>query len=78
MLSANIRNRSEIDQIFSTELRHKTEAILIENKATYQLNLFGGMEHGFSVRGEMKDPKQKFAKEQAFYQAVAWFREYLN
>lgn len=35
------------------------------------------MQHGFSVRGDMSVKVQKFAKEQAFYQAVAWFDEYL-
>lgn len=71
-------NYQENDEIFTKELRQKTETKLAETKATYQINLFGGMEHGFAVRGDMKDPKQKFAKEQAFYQAIAWFREYLN
>lgn len=51
--------------------------MLAEIKATYQITVFGGMSHGFSGRGDMKDPKQKFAKEQAFHQAIAWFREYL-
>lgn len=71
-------NYQGIDEIFTTEQRQETEAKLAQNKATYQINLFGGMEHGFAVRGDMEDPKQKFAKEQAFYQAITWFKEYLN
>jgi dienelactone hydrolase len=69
---------AESDRIFTTELRHQTEAKLAEIKATYQISLFGGMEHGFSMRSNLKDPKQKFAKEQAFHQAVSWFNEYLS
>jgi dienelactone hydrolase len=51
---------------------------LIEIGATFQINLYGGVEHGFAARGDMKNPIHKFAKEQAFMQAVAWFNEYLN
>lgn len=73
-----MQNYLEIDEIFTVGLRRQTEAKLAELKATYQINLFGGVEHGFSVRGDMTDPKQKFAKEQAFHQAIAWFKEHLN
>ncbi|KAG9241789.1 dienelactone hydrolase [Calycina marina] len=68
---------AETDQIFTTELRHKSEEILIKTKLPYQINLFGGTEHGFSVRCNLSIPVQKFAKEKAFLQAVAWFDEYL-
>ncbi|KAJ5232772.1 Hydrolase tropI, partial [Penicillium chermesinum] len=37
----------------------------------------GGVEHGFASRGDMSDPKAKFAKESAFVQAVNWFHAYL-
>jgi hypothetical protein len=29
------------------------------------------------VRADLKDKRKKFAKEQAFFQAVQWFDEYL-
>lgn len=73
-----MQNYPGIDPIFTVEQRQESEAKLAEINATYQINVFGGVEHGFSVRGDMKDPKQKFAKEQAFHQAIAWFKEYLN
>lgn len=73
-----MQNHPEIDEIFTKDLRYQTEAKLTELKATYQINLFGGVEHGFSVRGDMKDPKQKFAKEEAFRNALVWFNQYLN
>ncbi|KAJ5814687.1 hypothetical protein N7474_006464 [Penicillium riverlandense] len=68
---------AEIDQIFTTELRHKSEDILIKGGRPWQLNLFGGVSHGFAVRGDPNDQKQKYAKEQAFCQAVGWFNQHL-
>lgn len=69
---------AETDSIFPTEKRHETEVILKEMKASYQINLYAGVEHGFAVRGDMKDQKQKYAKENAFLQALEWFEEYLK
>jgi len=68
---------AETDSIFPAEKRHKSEEILIAGKKTYQINLFSKVEHGFAVRCDLSDKVQKFAKEQAFLQAVAWFDEHL-
>ncbi|RDL32427.1 uncharacterized protein BP5553_08883 [Venustampulla echinocandica] len=68
---------AETDSIFPTEKRHKSEAILIETKQPYQINLFSGVMHGFSVRGDMSKKIERFAKEQAFYQAVQWLDQWL-
>jgi dienelactone hydrolase len=68
---------AETDQIFGAENRHKTEYILRETKQDYQINLYSGTSHGFAVRGDLKIKQQRFAKEQAFYQAVAWFDHHL-
>ncbi|KAF7713652.1 Dienelactone hydrolase family protein [Penicillium ucsense] len=68
---------AETDSIFTTQLRHESEETLIKTGQPWQINLFGGVAHGFAVRGDLNVKVQKFAKEQAFYQAVAWFREYL-
>jgi dienelactone hydrolase len=68
---------AEIDQIFTTELRHKSEDILIKTGHPWQINLFGGVSHGFAVRGDPNNQTQKFAKEQAFCQAVGWFNQHL-
>lgn len=35
------------------------------------------VQHGFAVRGDPKVKIEKWSKEQAFYQAVAWFDEHL-
>lgn len=68
---------AETDAIFPAEKRHKSEEILIEQKVPYQINLFSGVSHGFAVRGDLKVPQQKWAKEQAFEQAVKWFNFHL-
>jgi dienelactone hydrolase len=43
----------------------------------YQINLFSGVEHGFAVRADITEPRIRFAKESAFLQSVAWFKQYL-
>ena len=49
------------------------EAALLETGLEYTVTLYGGTQHGFGVRANISDPKQKFGKEQAFHQAVTWF-----
>lgn len=66
------------DFVFTTAKRHESEEILDKKDVPYQINLYADVEHGFSVRCDMSKPRQKFAKEQAFSQAVAWFDEYLK
>jgi len=68
---------AETDEIFPMGKRHKSEQILKDGKKAYQINLFSGVEHGFSVRGDLSDKTQVFAKEQAFLQAVNWFNLHL-
>lgn len=68
---------AETDEIFPTEKRHRSEEILKETGQPYQLNLFSGVNHGFAMRGDMSVKVERFAKEQAFLQAVTWFNEYL-
>ncbi|KAJ6438879.1 dienelactone hydrolase [Purpureocillium lavendulum] len=68
---------AETDSIFPTDKRHKSEEILIKTGKPYQINLYSGVEHGFAVRGKLDVQVQKFAKEQAFRQAVTWFDEFL-
>lgn len=68
----------ETDHIFPAEKRHETEEILTKMDVPWQINLFSDVEHGFAVRCDLSDKKQKFAKEQAFYQAVQWFDHYVK
>lgn len=68
---------AETDEVFPEEKRHESERILKELGLPYQINLFSGVSHGFAVRGDPSVRLQKWAKEQAFLQAVAWFDEHL-
>lgn len=68
---------AETDEIFPEKLRIKSEEILRKTGLPYQINLFQGVEHGFAVRGNPNVRAERFAKEQAFKQAVAWFDEFL-
>lgn len=68
---------AETDSIFPAEKRHKSEEILAKTGKPYQINLFYGVDHGFAVRGDMKVRATRFAKEQAFQQAITWFDEFL-
>jgi dienelactone hydrolase len=69
---------AEDDHIFSVEKRHESEEILKTSGLPYQINLYGGVEHGFAVRGDPKNRSVQFAKESAFLQAVQWFKEHLD
>ncbi|VUC23241.1 unnamed protein product [Clonostachys rosea] len=68
---------AETDEIFPEKLRIKSEEILRKTGLPFQINLFQGVEHGFAVRGNPNVRAERFAKEQAFKQAVAWFDEFL-
>ncbi|KAK0385382.1 hypothetical protein NLU13_7858 [Sarocladium strictum] len=71
---------AETDSIFPTEKRHETEQLLTGDKIKqpWQINLFSGVFHGFAVRGDLSNKEAKYAKEQAFLQAVSWFDQYLK
>ena len=69
---------AETDTIFPNEKRHRSEEILKEVGHPYQINLYSGVEHGFAVKGDPKIPQAKWAKEQAFLQAVQWFDEHVK
>ncbi|KAK2012115.1 dienelactone hydrolase [Colletotrichum eremochloae] len=68
---------AETDSIFPAENRHKSEEILQKTGLPYQINLYSGVQHGFAVRCDLSQKVQKYAKENAFLQAVTWFDEHL-
>lgn len=68
---------AETDSIFPLDKRVASEKILNTLSHAWQINLYSGTEHGFAVRGDMSKRHLKFAKEQAFNQAVTWFDEHL-
>ncbi|KAH0538470.1 hypothetical protein FGG08_004919 [Glutinoglossum americanum] len=68
----------EHDDSFTVEKRYESEAILREVGVPYQINLFSHADHGFSVRSDMSIRAIRWAKEQAFVQAVQWLDEHLK
>lgn len=64
---------AETDRIFTSELRHQTEEKLIEIQATYLITLFGGVLHGYAVRGDVADPKVKYAMNKTVQDQVLFF-----
>ncbi|KAH7113047.1 Alpha/Beta hydrolase protein [Dactylonectria macrodidyma] len=68
---------AETDHIFPAEKRRQTEEILQRAGKHYQLTLYSRVEHGFSTRCDLSRRDAKWAKEQAFYQAIAWLDEHL-
>jgi dienelactone hydrolase len=68
---------AETDSIFPTDKRHQSEEILKKTSKPYQINLYSGVVHGFSVRGDMSKKVERYAKEAAFHQAVQWFDSWL-
>jgi dienelactone hydrolase len=68
---------AETDSIFPAEKRHRSEVLLAEKGDPYQINLYSGVEHGFAVRSDPTIKHQRWAREQAFNQAVQWFDYWL-
>lgn len=65
---------AENDAIFPAEKRQESEAILKKLNVPYQINLYSGVNHGFAVRGDQGNPVVRYAQENAFLQAVEWFK----
>lgn len=68
-----IISAAQTDQIFTTELRHETEAKLVEIGARFQIDLFSGVEHGFAVRGDILNPAVKYSKEKTLADQIKFF-----
>ncbi|EEP81206.1 conserved hypothetical protein [Uncinocarpus reesii 1704] len=68
----------QTDSIFPANLRHQSEEILRKTGLPYQINLYSGVEHSFAVRGDLSKKQIAFAREQAFIQAVTWFKWHLS
>ncbi|KAI1108735.1 dienelactone hydrolase [Nemania sp. NC0429] len=65
------------DSMMPPARRSLIEALLLNTTQPYSLSLYGSVSHGFGVRANVTDPRQKFGKEQAFFQAVRWFDSWL-
>ncbi|KAH3676507.1 hypothetical protein OGATHE_001497, partial [Ogataea polymorpha] len=62
----------------SDDLRAKTLEILQKKNIRYQIDLYSGTSHGFSVRGDLSDPVIKYAVEKALLDQIHWFRSFIN
>ena len=69
---------AETDHIFPAAKRRETEDLLADMKIPYQITLYSDVVHGFAVRADVSQKRNKFAKEAAFLQHVQWFDEYLK
>ncbi|KAI0402304.1 dienelactone hydrolase [Xylaria palmicola] len=68
---------ADADTAMPPARRAAIEALLLNTTQAYTLSLYGSVSHGFGVRANVTDPRQKFGKEQAFFQAVRWFDSFL-
>lgn len=69
--------KPEIDNIFTRENRYEAEKILVDQNVPFQINVYGGVEHGFALRADMSVKKNLYAMEDAFKQATNWFENWL-
>nr|XP_036583963.1 dienelactone hydrolase family protein [Colletotrichum truncatum]KAF6793222.1 dienelactone hydrolase family protein [Colletotrichum truncatum] len=64
---------AETDNLMSPARRAEVEALLSQTGQPFSLSLYGGTSHGFGVRANISNPREKFGKEEAFFQAVRFF-----
>ncbi|KAL5492295.1 hypothetical protein ACEPAI_3742 [Sanghuangporus weigelae] len=70
-------NSCETDQMYPAESQKLGDEILGGGKTeteNYKRAYFPKCVHGFAVRGDLSIPEVKFGKEQAFVNAVQWFK----
>jgi len=64
------------DDLLPAPARHALEDLMMSTGQETTFATYGGTQHGFGVRADVSDPKQKFAKEEAFIQAVRFFQNW--
>ncbi|KAF9042324.1 Alpha/Beta hydrolase protein [Panaeolus papilionaceus] len=64
---------AEVDHTFPAESRRRAEDILAEVKATYHVQLFSGVSHGFATRGDPEVENSRWAKEESARSIIEWF-----
>jgi dienelactone hydrolase len=63
----------ELDATFNITQRYDADRLLTGNNVTYEQTLYSGAPHGFGVRVNANIPRQKYAKQSAYIQALKWF-----
>ncbi|KAF9042325.1 Alpha/Beta hydrolase protein [Panaeolus papilionaceus] len=69
---------AEVDQTFPTTARRRAEDILVEIKATYHVQVFSGVVHGFATRGDPEIENERWAKEESARSIIEWFIRFSN
>ncbi|QEU58886.1 Aim2 [Kluyveromyces lactis] len=69
---------AETDNIFPEELRYKTEEALKKQGSYYQINVFGGVSHGFAVRGDLSIPAVRYAQDKTIEDQISFFKFFFN
>ncbi|KAI0779043.1 alpha/beta-hydrolase [Trametes elegans] len=64
---------AETDHTFPIHARRRAEDILVEEHATYFIQVFASVQHGFALRGDPGVPVQKWAKEESARAIMHWF-----
>lgn len=64
---------AETDHTFPKESRRRAEDILEEVKATYHVQIFSGVAHGFGTRGDPDVENSRWAKEKSAQGVIEWF-----
>ncbi|EAU93581.2 hypothetical protein CC1G_02811 [Coprinopsis cinerea okayama7 len=64
---------AETDFTFPPESRRRAVDILAEKKATYHVQLFSGVSHGFATRGDPAVENTRWAKEESARGIINWF-----
>jgi len=67
---------AETDHTFPKESRRRAEDILEEVKATYHVQIFSGVTHGFGTRGDPDVENSRWAKEKSAQGIVEWFNRF--
>ncbi|KFY23050.1 hypothetical protein V493_06135 [Pseudogymnoascus sp. VKM F-4281 (FW-2241)] len=68
----------DVDFIMKLPDVEKSKSILEKKGDDHEVVIYPGAKHGFAVRGDPKDPKQKEFAEQAEEQAIKWFSKRLS
>jgi Dienelactone hydrolase family len=69
----------DVDMALKANLVYKTKDILEKKKAgDHEVVIYPGAKHGFAIRGDPTDPKQKEYGDQAEVQAVSWFSRWFG
>jgi len=67
---------AETDHTFPLESRRRAEDLLIAAKANYNIQVFSGVAHGFSSRGDPAIENERWAKEESARGIVGWFNRF--